>query len=233
MLMVPDTKEPSNILQNKIKYRKSKVNKVHNLKSDLEQRLKKLEVNMRKLINSSNDKELRDMNGVIQKFQNFNELKNQSEELSCNLAELKTEKFHLEDKLKYLKSIKKPQVKEEEPKNQFELSDQLESAKTRLLNIKEKVEGQEIKIVNIREIFYQIWRNYGIEDKCVLEGKEIKEAFRKLANRVLLVESGGINKGNIKKSGLVRQRTKVWNAVADKKLFGKNIDQPGSGSKYP
>jgi hypothetical protein len=226
MLMTPEAKEPTNLLYNKIKTRKSSVSKVHDLRTDLEIRLKKLENNVKKLIRSSKDKELRDINGIILKFQQHNELGNQSKELSKSLNELKTEKLNLEEKLNFLKSKIKPQEKEEEPKSFNELSDQLEFANSRLLNIREKVELQEVKIVNVKEVFLQIWMNFGIDEKCELDGKNVKELIRKLANRVLIVDTGDLNKGDVKKSQLVRQRTKVWNAVTDKKLFGKNLDMP-------
>lgn len=231
MLMTPEIKEPTNLLYNKIKVRKSSVSKVHDLRTDLEIRLKKLENNVKRLIRSSKDKELRDINGVILKFQQHNELGSQSEELSKNLSELKIEKSNLEVKLNFLKSKIKPQAKEEEPKSFNELSDQLEFANSKLFNIKEKVELQEVKIVNIKEAFLQIWMNFGIGDKCELEVENVKEMIRKLANRVLVVDTGDLNKGAVKKSQLVRQRTKVWNAVSDKKLFGKNIDIPSSVPK--
>ena len=231
VLMTPETTEPTNLLHLKIRTRKTSANRVHDLRSDLETRLKRLENNVKRLVSKSKDKELRDINGVIIKFQQHNELSIQSKELGINLNELKVEKLNLEGKLEFLKTKIKPQVKEEEPKSFNELSDRLELANSRLLNIKERVDLQEVKIVNIKEVFSQVWMNFGIDGDCELNSKNVKEMIRKLASRVLLVDTGNLNQGGTKKSQFVRQRTKVWNAVSDKKLFGKNLDTPNSVPK--
>ena len=224
LLMTPDNFEHSAGLVDKIKIRKNNIKKVVKTKNKLETKVNKFEELVKKIVNTSKDFEGLDINAIIFKFQNYSELLHQRNELSKNLTDLQTEKTHLEEKLKYLKSLNTKPEQEEEPKNFIDMIDKLETQKNRVLHIKDRVEAQQIKIVNIKEVYSQIWKNLGLDDHRPLEPKTIKDSFRDLYNKIQDFEAGRLRKPQVAKSHLIRAKTKVWNAIADKKLFSKAIE---------
>jgi hypothetical protein len=161
---------------------------------------------------------------MIFKFQNYSELLHQKNELSKNLTDLQNEKSHLEEKLKYLKSLKTKPEKEEEPKNYIDLIDLLETSKSKVLQIRERTEIQQIKIVNVREVCNQIWKNLGIDPVKNFDLVNSKEMFRDLYLKIKDLEEGRLRRPHVPKSQWVRAKTKVWDAVVDKKLFGKSFE---------
>jgi NACHT domain len=186
LLLYPEEKIDSSFMISRLKSRKQMFIKLSVTKLYLKKKLDYFKDIFQKIKKISRDQDYIDIYSIITIFQQRGELLRKKENIEKNLKELKLEKADLEQKLKYLMTFKKPVIEvDEEPKNFHETADKLYWSNNKLIDLENKINQQEFKIIKIKDTVQFFWKKFNISEPCPLNSDNAKMIFQTLGDKIL------------------------------------------------